>query len=45
MLSGIGVTEAVLLGLVLLVMFGGKKLTELAKGMGEAVREVRRASR
>ena len=35
----------VLLVLVIFLLFGGKKLPELAKGMGEAMREFKRASR
>ena len=45
MLQGIGTTEIVIVGLVLLVLFGGKKLPELAKGMGDGVKEFRKAVR
>lgn len=44
MLSGIGTTEVVVIGLVLLVMFGGRKLPELAKGIGDSIREFRKAA-
>ncbi|OGG26124.1 translocase [Candidatus Gottesmanbacteria bacterium RIFCSPLOWO2_01_FULL_39_12b] len=43
MLNGIGTTEIVVVGLVLLVMFGGKKLPELARGMGDSIKEFRKA--
>ena len=43
MLSGIGTTEIVVIALVLLVLFGGKKLPELARGMGDSIKEFRRA--
>jgi sec-independent protein translocase protein TatA len=43
MLSGIGTTEIVVVALVLLVLFGGKKLPELAKGMGDSIKEFRKA--
>jgi len=33
MLQGLGTTELVVIALLLLVMFGGKKLPELARGI------------
>lgn len=44
MFSGIGTTEIVVLSILLLVLFGGKKLPELAKGMGDAIKEFRNAT-
>ena len=44
MLHGIGTTEVVVVGLILLVMFGGKKLPELARGIGDSIREFRKAA-
>lgn len=44
MFQGIGTTEIVVVGIVLLVLFGGKKLPELAKGMGDALKEFRKAA-
>jgi sec-independent protein translocase protein TatA len=44
MLQGLGTTEIVVIALVLLVLFGGKKLPELARGVGDAVKEFRKAS-
>ena len=38
-----GTTELVIIAVVLLVLFGGKKLPELAKGLGEAIREFKRS--
>lgn len=43
MLQGIGTTEIVVVSLVLLVLFGGKKLPELARGMGDSIKEFRKA--
>jgi len=40
---GIGIQELLVILLILLVLFGGKKLPELMKGMGEAVREFKKA--
>jgi sec-independent protein translocase protein TatA len=45
MLSGIGTTELVIVSAVLMVMFGGKKLPELARGMGDSIKEFRKAVR
>lgn len=43
MFNGIGSTEIIIVAVVLLVLFGGKKLPEFAKGLGEAIRELRKA--
>lgn len=45
MLSGIGTTEIVIVSAVLMVLFGGKKLPELARGMGDSIKEFRKAVR
>ena len=44
MLQGLGTTEIVVIAMVLLVFFGGKKLPELARGIGDSVREFRKAA-
>lgn len=44
MLSNIGTTELVAVGVVLVVLFGGSKIPELAKGLAEAVREFRKVA-
>ncbi|MFS8158857.1 MAG: twin-arginine translocase TatA/TatE family subunit [Candidatus Roizmanbacteria bacterium] len=43
MLNGIGTPEIIIIAVVLLVLFGGKKLPELAKGLGEAIREFKKS--
>jgi len=45
MLNGIGTPELIIVSLVLLVLFGGKKLPELARGMGSSIKEFRNASK
>lgn len=44
MFSNIGTTELVVVGLILLMLFGGKKLPELARGVGDSIREFRKAT-
>ena len=41
---GLGGTEIFLIVLVLLLFFGGKKLPELARGLGKGIREFKDAS-
>lgn len=39
--QGIGLTEILIIAVVLLVLFGGRKLPELGKGIGDAIKEFR----
>lgn len=41
---GLGGTELVLILGVALLLFGGKKLPELAKGLGQGIREFKKAT-
>lgn len=45
MLQSIGTTEWVVIGAIVLLLFGGKKIPEFFKGLGDAVKEFRKASR
>ena len=45
MLNNIGSTELLVVAGLLMFLFGGKKLPELAKGVGESIREIRKATR
>jgi sec-independent protein translocase protein TatA len=38
---GIGTQELIVILVIILVLFGGKKLPELTRGMGEAIRNIR----
>ncbi len=40
---GLGVPEMILLVVVVLVLFGGRKIPELAKGLGKGIREFKDA--
>jgi sec-independent protein translocase protein TatA len=41
----IGGTEILLIVIALLVLFGGKKIPEFMKGLGEGIKEFKKASR
>jgi len=43
MLSNLGGPDLIIILLIILVLFGAKKLPELAKGMGQAVKEFQKA--
>ena len=42
---GLGAPELLLIGLIVLLMFGGKKLPELMKGLGKGIKEFKDASK
>ncbi len=42
-LANIGSTEIIIIAVVILILFGGKKLPEMGRGLGESLREFRRA--
>ncbi len=43
MLQNLGTTEIIIIAVVLLVLFGGKKLPELSKGIADSIKEFRKA--
>jgi len=43
MLGRIGPWEILIIALVIILLFGGSKLPQLARGMGESIREFRKA--
>jgi sec-independent protein translocase protein TatA len=45
MLRGIGTPEIIVIAVILLLLFGGKKLPEFAKGVGDAIKEFRKAAK
>lgn len=45
MLQSIGVSEWMVITLIVVLLFGGKKIPELFKGLGEAVKEFKKAAR
>jgi sec-independent protein translocase protein TatA len=45
LLGGLGATEIILILLVVLLLFGGKKIPELMKGLGKGIKEFKDASK
>jgi len=45
MLSSIGTTEWLVIALIILLLFGGKKIPELFRGLGESIKEFKKASK
>ncbi|MCL5268167.1 MAG: twin-arginine translocase TatA/TatE family subunit [Bacteroidetes bacterium] len=43
MFDGIGPTEILLIIVVLVLLFGGKKIPELAQGIGKGIKEFKKA--
>ena len=43
-LGGLGAPEIILIIVVLLLFFGGKRIPELAKGLGKGIKEFKNAS-
>lgn len=45
MLQSIGTTELLIVAFIVLLLFGGKKIPEFFKGLGDAIREFNKASK
>jgi sec-independent protein translocase protein TatA len=45
MLQSIGLTEWLVIALIVILLFGGKKIPELFKGLAEAIKEFKKASK
>ena len=43
MFGGLGPPEIIIIFLVILLLFGGRKLPELAKGLGKGIKEFKKA--
>lgn len=41
---GLGTPELLIIGLVILLLFGGRKIPEMMKGLGAGVKEFKKAS-
>ena len=45
MFKSIGTTELIIIAIILLVLFGGKKLPELGRGLGQAIKEFKKSTK
>ena len=45
MLAALGTTEIILIIVAILLLFGGKKIPELMKGLGSGVKEFKKAAK
>ena len=45
MFKNIGLPEVIIIAVVLLLLFGGKRIPEFIRGLGDAVKEFRKASK
>lgn len=45
MFNNFGATEIIIIALLLILFFGGKKIPELIKGVGQAVKEYKKSSK
>ena len=45
MFRNIGTTEIIIIAVLILILFGGKKIPEFFKGLGESISEFKRASK
>ncbi len=45
MFKSIGTTELLVIAVIVLFLFGGKKIPELFKGLADAVKEFKKASK
>jgi sec-independent protein translocase protein TatA len=43
--SNIGTTELLVVAVLMLFLFGGRKLPELSKGVADSVREIKKAAK
>lgn len=42
---GLGGSELVIIGIIILLLFGGKKIPQLMKGLGQGINEFKKSSK
>ncbi|KKR63078.1 MAG: Sec-independent protein translocase protein TatA [Candidatus Woesebacteria bacterium GW2011_GWA1_40_45] len=45
MLNNLGTPELVIIGLIVILLFGGKKIPEFIKGIGQAINEYKKGAK
>ncbi|MEK7622818.1 MAG: twin-arginine translocase TatA/TatE family subunit [Patescibacteria group bacterium] len=45
MFRNIGTTEIIIIAVLIIILFGGKKIPELMRGIGQSIKEFRKASK
>ncbi len=45
MINGLGTTEIIVIAVFILIFFGAKRIPELARGLGQGIKEFRQASK
>ena len=45
MFSSVGTTEWLIIALIIVLLFGGKKIPEFFRGLGESIKEFKKASK
>lgn len=45
MFSNLGSGEVVVIAIIVLVLFGSKKLNELGRGLGESIKEIKKITK
>lgn len=45
MFQNIGLTEVIIIAVVLLLLFGGKRIPEFIRGLGQSVKEFKKAAK
>ena len=45
MFKNIGTTEIIVIAVLIIILFGGKKIPELMRGIGQSIKEFRKASK
>lgn len=45
MFRNIGTTEIIIIAILIIILFGGKKIPELMRGIGQSIKEFRKASK
>lgn len=45
MFGGIGALELIIIAFIILLLFGGKKIPELVRGIGDVVREFKKGAK